>query len=156
MTQQQDIFSVEEYNKNFKKNKKVKKEEKVQVLVCDYLKKRYPDVVFQCDLASGMNLGKWIGGMNARFRSSRGMPDLFIAKPSAYGSVTFGEVYHGLFIELKRDGVKIFKKDGDLVADEHIREQAAILERLRDNGYAAEFACGFEEAVKIIDQYLSG
>jgi hypothetical protein len=60
----------------------------------------------------------------------------------------------GLFIELKREGTRIFKKDGALVADEHIREQFDMLEQLRQRGYMAEFACGFDEAKKIIDEYL--
>lgn len=152
---QNNLFTPEEYKKNFVKNKKAKKEEKVQILVCDYIRAKYPDVIFQCDLASGLKLPIWISAQHKKMRSSRGMPDLFIAKPMMDKFIDkLG--YNGLFIELKREGVKIFKKDGELVADEHIREQAAILERLRDNGYAAEFACGFEQAIEIIDQYLSG
>lgn len=163
---QNNLFTPEEYKRNFAKNKKAKKEEKVQVLVCDYIRAKYPDVIFQCDLASGLKLPIWISAAHKKMRSSRGMPDLFIAKPKHiyHGyPIPIGEddnciakTFNGLFIELKRDGVKIFKRDGELVADEHIREQAAILERLRNNGYAAEFACGFEQAIKIIDQYLSG
>ena len=60
----------------------------------------------------------------------------------------------GLFIELKKNGEKIYKKDGELVADEHIREQAAVLEKLRGLGYVAEFAVGLDEAKKIIEEYL--
>lgn len=62
----------------------------------------------------------------------------------------------GLMIELKREGTRIFKKDGKLVADEHIREQFDMLHDLRARGYAAEFACGFDEAKKLIDDYLKG
>ena len=29
-----------------------------------------------------------------------------------------------------------------------------MLEQLRQRGYVAEFACGFDEAKKIIDEYL--
>ena len=64
--------------------------------------------------------------------------------------------YAGLMIELKRPDVKIRKKNGELVANEHIREQAALLDELRNRGYKAEFACGFDEAKKIIDEYLGG
>lgn len=62
--------------------------------------------------------------------------------------------YAGLMIELKRPGTRIYKKDGTLVADQHIREQFDVLEQLRKRGYVAEFACGFDEAKKIIDGYL--
>ena len=64
--------------------------------------------------------------------------------------------YAGLMIELKRPDVKIRKKNGELVANEHIREQAALLDELRNRGYKAEFACGFDEAKEIIDEYLGG
>jgi hypothetical protein len=64
--------------------------------------------------------------------------------------------YAGLFIELKREGTRIFKKDGKLVADEHIREQYDMLHDLRARGYAADFACGFDEAKKLIDDYMKG
>ena len=62
----------------------------------------------------------------------------------------------GLMIELKKEGTRIFKKDGTLVADEHIREQFDMLEDLRRRGYAAEFGIGFENTKKIIDDYLGG
>jgi hypothetical protein len=62
--------------------------------------------------------------------------------------------YHfGLFIELKKEGTRLKKKDGTW-ATEHIAEQAAVLEELRKRGYAAEFAVGFEHAKGIIDTYL--
>lgn len=79
-------------------------------------------------------------------QAGRAWPDLQIAEPR--------NGYAGLFLELKRDGVRIYKRDGELVADEHIREQAALLERLRDKGYMAEFAVGFSQAKHIIDDYL--
>lgn len=60
---------------------------------------------------------------------------------------------HGLYIELKKDGTRLKKKDGNW-ATEHIAEQAETLEQLRKEGYKAEFAIGFEQAKKIIDEYL--
>ena len=84
----------------------------------------------------------------------RAWPDLFIAEPRR--NKINGKQYHGAFLELKRDGVKVFKKDGELVANSHIREQAAVLDELRKCGYKAEFACGYDEAKKIIDEYLGG
>lgn len=64
--------------------------------------------------------------------------------------------YAGLMIELKREGTRIYKKNGELVADEHIREQARMLDELRERGYAAHFAIGFDQAKQIIDEYLGG
>jgi hypothetical protein len=77
----------------------------------------------------------------------RGYPDLFIAEPNAG--------FAGLFLEIKRPGTRIFKKDGTLVSDEHIREQFDMLADLRKRGYAAEFACGIDEVTEIIEEYLS-
>ena len=145
-----NLFTPEESKENFKKNTKIK-ESKIQVQVCEYLKDNYPDVIFQCDLASGMNLGKHIGGMNARLRSSRGLPDLFIAKTKYMGDT----VYSGLFIELKRDGKSPFLKNGKLSSNPHVREQYEILVRLNNQGYQAVFATGAKEAIEIIDEYLS-
>lgn len=164
MADESSIFSIDEYKENFKKNKKsAKKEEKVQLQVCDYIRLKYPNVIFTCDLASGLKLPIWLGALHKKMRSSRGLPDLLIAHPKFildyHGPANFEkpynrQIYNGLFIELKKDGTTVKLKNGELPANEHIREQAAILDRLRTLGYKAEFACGFEEAIKIIDEYL--
>lgn len=62
----------------------------------------------------------------------------------------------GLMIELKKEGTRIFKKDGTLVSDTHIREQFDMLEQLRARGYAAEFGIGFDATKKLIDDYMRG
>lgn len=157
---EQSLFTPEEFKK-FKKSKGVKRsrsEDKIQVQVCKYLKERYPDVIFMCDLASGMNLGKFIGGMNTRLRSSRGLPDLFIAHPyrKNFDPNISPEVerifYHGLFIELKTENQRL--KNGGIKRTDHHDEQAEILARLKQMGYQAQFCCGYDEAIKLIDEYL--
>lgn len=158
------IFTADEFQAMQKTRKKSsQKEAKIQVQVCDYIKKNYPDVIFQCDLASGMNLGKFIGGMNTRLRSSRGMPDLFIAKPvkkysepiipSSGRVYTYFTEFNGLFIELKQESVRL--KSGGIAKSPHHDEQAEVLARLKQLGYRAEFCCGLNEAIKLIDEYLS-
>lgn len=62
--------------------------------------------------------------------------------------------YAGLMIELKREGTRLVKKNGDPASD-HIREQGEVIEQLRERGYAAGFAVGFDEAKNIIDEYLA-
>lgn len=59
----------------------------------------------------------------------------------------------GLFLELKAEGVHLRKKNGEW-ANGHIAEQAAILDSLVCENYRAEFAVGFEEAKRIITDYL--
>ena len=61
--------------------------------------------------------------------------------------------YCGLFIELKAK--TIYKKDGSLLANDHVAEQKTMLEWLETRGYMARFAVGFDEAKKLIDDYLT-
>lgn len=128
----------------------------LQAQVADYLRLQYPNVLFHSDFGSGIKLTIGQAIKQKRLNGGRrSWPDMFIAKPQ---TVTFedGEKYRyaGLFIELKKDGTKIYKKNGELVADEHIREQYKMLNQLFEEGYMAEFAVGFDEAKKIIDRYL--
>lgn len=74
----------------------------------------------------------------------------------------------GLYLELKKDGTKLIRdKDARKILkgetklrkrgdwwDLHTEEQALMLEKLRNRGYCAEFAVGFDEAKKIINEYL--
>lgn len=141
----------------FTPNKKLKKkEERVQIAICNYIRLQYPSVIFTCDLSSGLRLPIWISAMHKKMRSSRGLPDLFIAKEGKYGEGPHYGHYNGLFIEIKKDGTVVKLKNGSLPADKHLREQAAILEQLRNSGYRAEFCVGFDEAKNLIDEYLGG
>ncbi|MCL2095078.1 hypothetical protein FWH13_03070 [Candidatus Saccharibacteria bacterium] len=138
--------------------------------VADYLRLQYPDVPFRTDYAAGLKMTMGQAAKQKRLQGGRkAWPDLFIAHPStlrdhvrtADGSISYlpnagARVdFHGLFIELKREGERLKKRNGEW-ATEHITEQAKTLDNLRDNGYMAEFAVGFDEAKKIIDEYLGG
>lgn len=61
--------------------------------------------------------------------------------------------FSGLFLELKKEDFKIHKRDGAFV-NEHVKEQYAMIVRLNLLGYAAYFACGFEEAKRLTENYL--
>ena len=141
----------------------------LQVQVADYLRLQYPDVMFHSDFGSGIKLTMGQAIKQKRQNGGRrAWPDLFIAEPRGVKAsckviqpedrvireAHFTEQKHGLFIELKKAGTKIFTKKGTLVSNEHIREQFDMLEQLRRKGYVAEFACGFDEAKEIIDNYL--
>lgn len=114
--------------------------------VCDYIRLKYPHALFNTDL-SGIRLTMGQAVAVKRLRSSRAFPDLVIYEPRG--------CYHGLFIELKRDGEKIFKRDGSLISNIHLEEQQAMLILLGERGYMADFAVGFDQARKIIDWYMS-
>lgn len=136
----------------------------IQIQVADYLRLRYPNVLFHSDYGSGLRLTPGQAVKQKRLQGGRrAWPDMFIAeagndieKLSESQEIYYCAHSMGLFLELKRPDVKIHKKNGDLVASAHIREQATLLEELRKRGYKAEFACGFDEAKKIIDEYLGG
>lgn len=90
-----------------------------------------------------------------RIQGSRGFPDFFLPKKKmALVGSKLCILYCGLFLEIKRPGESPFKRDGSMIADKHVREQAAMLANLRKEGYRAEFAVGFDECKQIIDEYL--
>jgi hypothetical protein len=117
--------------------------------VCDYLRMAYPGVLFNSDLAGATKLSIGQAVSMKHLRSDRGWPDLFIADPGKRFK------YHGLFIELKKEGTKLYKKDNMTPATPHILEQFELQILLQQRGYKCSFAVGFDEAKQIIDKYLS-
>ena len=110
------------------KRKRLKKEESLQIQVSSYLKYAYPSTIFTCE-SSGIRLTMGQAVKAKKQRSQRGLPDLMIFE--ARGG------FHGLLIELKREGQSPFKKDGELKAGEHLREQNGAILALRSRGYCA-------------------
>ena len=138
----------------------IKKEEILHLKVCDYLRKNYPDVLFRTDFSSGMKMTPGQAAKHKKFQKSRAWPDLFIAKPEkdifrdSFSGDKYFKFFGGLFLELKAEGIKLYKKNGEMVANKHYQEQAEMLEKLRSNGYAAGFAVGYDQAIQIITDYL--
>ncbi len=136
----------------------IKKEEEIHLRVCDYLRKNYPDVLFRTDFSSGMKMSPGQAAKHKKFQKSRAWPDLFIAKSGVVrlkddnNDLVFPR--NGMFLELKADGVKLYKKNGEMVANKHYQEQAEMLKKLRSNRYAAYFAVGYDQAIQIITDYL--
>ena len=85
--------------------------------IATYLRLQYPGVIFHYDLA-GLNLSRAQAGMTKVIQGSKGWPDLFIARSNA--------VYSGLFIELKAEDTKLYKRDGSFTTP-HIAEQFEML-----------------------------
>lgn len=124
------------------------KEKNIHLQISKYIQFAYPNVIFRSDFAAGMKMSIGQAMMNKRMQSESGYPDLFIA-----------ECHHGvggLFLEIKNGKDKVYKKNGDLISNEHIKRQAEMLGRLRNAGYWATFVTSFEEAREIIDKYLRG
>lgn len=133
------------------------KEEVIQQQLADYLRLQYPDVIFHSDFGSGTKLTMGQAVKQKRLNGGkRAWPDMFIAEPMPRcidGS--WNHEYNGLFIELKKEGTRIKKKNGEW-ASKHIAEQAQLIEQLKDRGYYAAFVVGFDEAKDLIDAYLKG
>lgn len=124
--------------------------------IARYLQLQYPDVIYRFDIAADLKLTPGQASKHKRLHPTRGYPDLFIAESSTNiwnSPVREWGLYFGLYIEIKKDGEKLTKKDGSWRTP-HIAEQAEMLERLRQAGYKAEFGVGIEECKKIIDEYL--
>ena len=116
--------------------------------IAQYLRLQYPNVIFHFDLA-GLNLSRAQAGMTKAIQGGKGWPDLFIAEPGQKFK------YHGLFLEIKTEDTKLLNKMRSGYATQHLFDQAMFIDRLQKKGYKAEFACGFDEAKTIIDNYLS-
>jgi hypothetical protein len=122
-------------------------EDELHCQVCQYLNLQYPDVLYRTDFSSG-KLSVRQAVHNKKTQKCRAWPDLFLAEP-------VGES-HGLYLEIKREGEKLFLKDGTTrVKKEHLEEQWEVLEKLKGLGYEASFGVGFDECKTIIDKYLS-
>lgn len=123
-------------------------EAELQKQVAIYIRMQYPDVIFHSDFGSGARLSPWQARMQKMQNGGRrAWPDMMIAEPMGK--------YHGLFIELKREGARLKKQNGEW-ASSHIAEQNIMLNELSNKGYKAEFAIGFEQALDLIDDYLGG
>lgn len=128
------------------------KESELQVLVADYIRVRYPDALFHSDFGSGIKLTPGQAMKQKRQNGGRrAWPDMFIAEPHL--DTTILKISAGLFLELKKEGTRLKKKNGEW-ANDHIAEQALVLEELQKRGYVAEFAVGFDQAKELIDKYL--
>ena len=110
-----------------------------------YLSLQYPNVMYHFD-PTGLSLTKTQAGKLKAIQHSSGYPDLFIMEPRG--------PYHGLFIEIKPEGTRIFKNNGLIFVNEHIQQQSEFMIKLHKSGYYAVFACGFDDAKKTIDDYL--
>jgi hypothetical protein len=137
-----------------------KKEENIQLRISKYIKKTYPEVILIGDFAAGMDLTDNQRIRMMTMRSEDGQPDISIDYPS--------RGYHGLRIELKKEGTVLYKKDGTLRSQkytrrlkngmikrgDHLKDQAATLEKYNKLGYLGRFAIGYESAKKLVDWYM--
>ena len=123
-------------------------EEEVQKSVVNYLKLKYPKVMYCASL----------GGIRTSFKQAvkakatgyvKGFPDLQICVPmergvEGEGGMHRGGVYHGLFLEIKKD-----KKSYPT------KEQKEWIAYLNEQGYCARVTKGLDESLAVIDAYFN-
>jgi hypothetical protein len=120
------------------------KEETIHQQLCAYIRAQYPTVIFTSE-PSGLRLPIGQATKLKKLRSGSKLPDLWILERRAN--------YGGLFIELKTNYDSLYKKNGEYKTP-HVKEQAEVIERLKQKGYAATFAVGFDGARMEVDMYL--
>lgn len=121
-------------------------EESLQVAVSTYLMMQYPYLIFTAE-SSGIRLTMGQAVKAKKLRSQRGLPDMMIFEPRGR--------FHGLMIELKKEGEFPFKIKGGLKAGKHLKEQAEAMDALKKRGYGACFCTGFDQARDVIDKYMA-
>lgn len=123
---------------------KMGKEAQAQNRVVEYLS-WYPQLLWVATIPEGkrnwaaQKAWKLLGG-------KKYTPDIILYEPRSG--------FCGLAIELKAEGVVIYKEDGKLRKNDHIENQAKILEQFRKRGWMAEFCIGSKEAIDLINKYL--
>jgi hypothetical protein len=121
-------------------------EESLQMAVCKYIDLQYPNIIYTSDLSGiKLTIGSAIKARNMRCKNFK-IPDLLILEPSG--------IYHGLIIELKKDRDALYCKSGNTRDNKHVNAQLSSIKALYSKGYLATFACGFDEAKNIIDNYF--
>lgn len=106
---------------------------------------QHPDVIAISE-SSGLRCSMGMARKLKKMRSKHTHCDIYVfEKRGNYGA---------LVIELKAKN--IYKKNGELLKDEHLADQQKTIDLLNKKGYKACFAVGLENAIRIIDDYLNG
>lgn len=122
-------------------------ESELHSAVIAWIKKNYPHIRVTSTL-NGEKFSRLQAIRVAKNQSHQGVPDIIIHHNN--------DNYPILFLELKKDGTKLFKKDGSLLKNDHIEEQAEYINYLREQGYCADFSIGYVDTIIKIKTYLDG
>lgn len=150
--------------KQYKQRKAASEFETVQKHAVEFyykvIRPRYPDSILEVNPFADMHFGKhkinsmpasqWVMVQAKRAGWERGKPDIVITQKLSLD----GKIYNGVALELKRDGEKVYRQDGELYANEHLREQQAWLDRYQKQGYIASFSIGPDETLGRLKDYF--
>ena len=122
-------------------------EDVVQAAFVSYIKEQHPHLIIKADYLSGKRMSVGLATKAKRMGNTPSYPDLWIAEPTKF--------YCGLYIELKRYGIHLRKRNGEW-AREHFQNQYSLMLQLRAKGYWADFAIGLDESKLLLNRYLDG
>jgi hypothetical protein len=105
-----------------------------QALLAQYISLQYPDLLYTAS-AGGMRTSIGTAKKMKRMGYKKGTPDMLIFEPKGN--------WHGLLIEMKRE------KGGALS-----ESQKAFLDKAKGKHYYTAVCAGFDEAKKVIDNYM--
>ena len=124
-------------------------EKNLHINCATLLKIQYPDVYFTFDPSGEFVKGKdgkgWkrISDMKAK-RSNHAHLDMIIMEPI--------NKYKGLFIEFKKESP--FKKNGELLKNDHYIDQENTMKHLTQKGYACAWCWDIDQFREIINDYM--
>lgn len=119
----------------------------IQRNITRWLNNEHSSIDFYNDWSAGAFLTHGQNTARAAMASDNGWVDMFFPEPR--------NGHCGLFIELKKEGVRVYLKDGvTLCADPQIQKEGEFLRRQRQKGYKAEFAVGEEATKRLICEYM--
>lgn len=128
--------------KGTRDNRELLPEQKVQIQLIQYLKYQFPDASkFIVKIDNEAKLTKTGHIIRNKMGLHKGASDLFLAYPVG--------PYHGMWLEIKRDGFEITSSN-----KLHTTNQINFLNKMRDVGYYAAMASGFDECRMHVDNYL--
>lgn len=118
----------------------------LQKQVCKWISFQYPKALFLSDTIASVKLTIPQQNRNKVIQKENfKTPDLLIFEPKG--------PFSGLFIELKVKSP--FKKNGEILKDEHLEAQLKTINELKEKGYYACFSWSFEMTISIINQYFN-
>lgn len=126
------------------RQKRENKEYQTCKAISQYLRLKYPNVLFHWDLA-GLNLSRAQAGLMKAIQGCKGWPDLMILHPTSKKV---------LFIEVKAEGVKLTNRNGTGYATPHLAEQAETIMKIRGVKHKAMFSIGLDQALIHITSFL--
>lgn len=120
----------------------LKPEDKTQMAILDYCKMVYPNLYLT--VIKIHNEGQRARSTNRilpRLGMRAGASDLFFAYPT--------KKYHGLWMEIKKDGWKMTVAQRD-----HVQRQTNFIDQQNQNGYLARMVIGVDEGIKLLNEYM--